>query len=138
MDILVSPVILRQDVLLPDISGDVPRHPGASRPHGSAFDNAVLYTVNAIYDELNAVCRQPAIRRREIQVLQYLKVMVKLLRKLSNMGFRRSSSRRGGSLSPATTARDIPVGRDPSAPASSQNRRCGFCGHVVGDSLCSL
>lgn len=59
----------------------------ADGPHlpRSAFDNALLFTVEVIRDELDAVSRQRAGRGPEIQVLQDLKVVVELLEKLSDV-----------------------------------------------------
>ena len=115
-------------------------HDGGPRiPRGSALDNALLYTVDAIRGELEAAKLQYTSRGREIQILQDLKVVVEVLQKLSDMEFHRNSSHRSANLSSTTPACEVPVDRehpvDSGPPKFSQRRQCDSCGHVVCVSL---
>lgn len=114
---------------------------GPRVPRRYAFDNALLYTVDAIRNELDAVSRQRAGRGREIQVLQDLKVVVELLKKLSDINAHRSPSYRSANSTPTCgTPADEELAEDPSPPAFSQIRQCDSCTHAVciSFSICFL
>ena len=89
MDSLIYWRHLHIDILLLDALCDITGHLKTLRPRRSAFDNTLLFTIDAIHEELDAVSRQHASHNREMELLRDLKVVVGLLEKLSDTGLHR-------------------------------------------------
>ena len=95
----------------------------ATHSQQSALENAVMYTANAVDDELDAMVQTP-VDPAEREVLQReLKVMAKLLKKLTDLEARRRSylrsrSHRANNMDASTSgARQTPTSNPPAPSA---------------------
>jgi hypothetical protein len=95
----------------------------ATHSQQAALENAVMYTANAVNDELDAMVQTP-VDLAEREVLQReLKLMVELLKKLTDLEARRRSylqsrSRRAKNMDSATSgARQTSSSNPPAPPA---------------------